>query len=128
MKPGEYGIVLGNELARGARRPHGRARRHRHVAADHDAGGRDATHAHVQGRRTVLGRRMYEYDRNLAYVHDRRCSALYRMGDDVTGLRLKLADMFAAPRVVRELAVALGGGITSTTGAASMRPSSVRSS
>jgi len=28
----------------------------------------------------------------------------------VTGLRLRLADMFAAPRVVRELAVALGGG------------------
>jgi lipoprotein-releasing system permease protein len=32
------------------------------------------------------------------------------MGKDVTGLRLKLADMFAAPRVVRELATALGGG------------------
>ena len=32
------------------------------------------------------------------------------MGDDVTGLRLKLADMFAAPRVVRDLALALGGG------------------
>ena len=32
------------------------------------------------------------------------------MGEDVTGLRLKLADMFAAPRVVRELASALGGG------------------
>ena len=32
------------------------------------------------------------------------------MGDEVTGLRLKLADMFAAPRVVRELALSLGGG------------------
>ena len=53
---------------------------------------------------------MYEYDRNLAYVHIADAGRLYRMGDDVTGLRLKLADMFAAPRVVRELAVALGGG------------------
>jgi lipoprotein-releasing system permease protein len=53
---------------------------------------------------------MYEYDRNLAYVHIADAARLYRMGDDVTGLRLKLADMFAAPRVVRELAVALGGG------------------
>jgi lipoprotein-releasing system permease protein len=32
------------------------------------------------------------------------------MGEDVTGLRLKLADMFAAPSVVRELASSLGGG------------------
>ena len=53
---------------------------------------------------------MYEYDRNLAYIHIADAARLYRMGDDVTGLRLKLADMFAAPRVVRELASALGGG------------------
>jgi lipoprotein-releasing system permease protein len=32
------------------------------------------------------------------------------MGDDISGLRLNLADMYAAPRVVREAAVALGGG------------------
>src|SRR5690349_13483092 len=32
------------------------------------------------------------------------------MGKAVTGLRLKLAGMFAAPRVVRELAAELGGG------------------
>ncbi|HJY42439.1 MAG TPA: FtsX-like permease family protein, partial [Steroidobacteraceae bacterium] len=34
---------------------------------------------------------------------------LYRMGEDVSGLRLKLADLFAAPQVVRELARSLGG-------------------
>jgi lipoprotein-releasing system permease protein len=32
------------------------------------------------------------------------------MGDDVTGLRLKLTDMFLAPHLVRELALSLGGG------------------
>jgi lipoprotein-releasing system permease protein len=53
---------------------------------------------------------MYEYDRNLAYIHLADAAVLYRMGEDVTGLRLKLADMFAAPRVVRQLAGALGGG------------------
>ena len=31
------------------------------------------------------------------------------MGDDVTGIRLKLADMYAAPRVSRAAAVSLGG-------------------
>jgi lipoprotein-releasing system permease protein len=53
---------------------------------------------------------MYEYDRNLAYIHLGDAARLYRMGEDVTGLRLKLADMFAAPYVVRELARSLGGG------------------
>jgi lipoprotein-releasing system permease protein len=53
---------------------------------------------------------MYEYDRNLAYVHIADAARLYRMGEDVTGLRLRLADMFAAPLVVRELARDLGGG------------------
>lgn len=53
---------------------------------------------------------MYEFDRNLAYVHMADAAKLYRMGDTVTGLRLKLDDMFVAPRVVRELALSLGGG------------------
>src|SRR5690606_19976586 len=35
---------------------------------------------------------------------------VYRMGDHASGLRLKLADMFQAPRVVREIDQALGGG------------------
>jgi len=34
---------------------------------------------------------------------------LLRMGDDVTGIRLRLADMYAAPRVVRAAALAIGG-------------------
>ena len=36
---------------------------------------------------------------------------LLRMGDDVTGIRLNLADMYAAPRIVRAAAVAIGGGV-----------------
>ncbi len=52
---------------------------------------------------------MYEYDRNLAYVHLEDAARLYRMGEKVTGLRLQLEDMFEAPRVVRSLALSLGG-------------------
>src|ERR1044071_1121754 len=52
---------------------------------------------------------MYEFDKTLAYVHLRDAAKLYRMGDEVSGLRLKLADMFLAPGVVRELGQSLGG-------------------
>ena len=53
---------------------------------------------------------MYEFDRNLAYINLKDAARLYRMGDDVTGVRLKLTDMFLAPHLVRELALSLGGG------------------
>lgn len=54
---------------------------------------------------------MYEYDSALALVHLADAQALYRMGDGVSGVRLKLDDLFAAPRVARELA-----GMISTPG------------
>lgn len=47
---------------------------------------------------------MYEYDSGLALVHMNDAQVLYRMGDAVTGVRLKLDDLFSAPRVARELA------------------------
>ncbi len=47
---------------------------------------------------------MYEYDSGLALIHLADAQALYRMGDGVSGVRLKLDDLFAAPRVARELA------------------------
>ncbi|HAG74374.1 MAG TPA: lipoprotein-releasing ABC transporter permease subunit [Thauera sp.] len=48
---------------------------------------------------------MYEYDSGLALVHVADAQALYRLGDAVSGVRLKLDDLFAAPRVARELAL-----------------------
>ena len=53
---------------------------------------------------------MYEFDRGLALVNLADAARLYRMGDDVTGIRLALADPLAAPATVRQLALALGGG------------------
>jgi lipoprotein-releasing system permease protein len=53
---------------------------------------------------------MYEYDSALVLVAMADAARIYRMGDGITGLRLALRDPFAAPRVVRELALGLGGG------------------
>ena len=53
---------------------------------------------------------MYEFDRGLALVNLADAALLYRMGDDVTGIRLALSDPLAAPATVRQLALALGGG------------------
>jgi lipoprotein-releasing system permease protein len=52
---------------------------------------------------------MYEYDRRIALFAMQDVAKLLRMGDDISGIRLNLADMYAAPRVVRDAAVALGG-------------------
>jgi lipoprotein-releasing system permease protein len=53
---------------------------------------------------------MYEYDSALALAPLADAARVYRMGDAITGLRLALADPLAAPRMVRELALRLGGG------------------
>ena len=47
---------------------------------------------------------MYEFDRGLVLLNIQDAAALYRMGDRVTGVRLKLHDMFEAPTVSREIA------------------------
>ncbi len=50
-----------------------------------------------------------EYDRGLAVVNLRDAQALLRMGEGVTGVRLRLHDMDLAWPVARALAVKLGG-------------------
>lgn len=52
---------------------------------------------------------MYEFDRGLVLIHLADAQALYRMGEKVTGVRLKLHDLFEAPRVARDLANELPG-------------------
>jgi lipoprotein-releasing system permease protein len=53
---------------------------------------------------------MYEYDRGLGLVQLKDAARVYQMGDAVTGVRLTLSDAFQAPRIVRDLALSLGGG------------------
>jgi lipoprotein-releasing system permease protein len=52
---------------------------------------------------------MYEYDSALAIIHLDDARTLFRMGDGVTGLRLKLDDLFLAPFISRELAAGIPG-------------------
>jgi len=40
---------------------------------------------------------MYEYDAGLALIHMEDAAKLYRMGENVSGVRLKLNDLFEAP-------------------------------
>jgi lipoprotein-releasing system permease protein len=53
---------------------------------------------------------MYEFDRGLALIHMSDAAKLYRMGDDVTGLRLALDDPFLAPNLVVTVAHAIDVG------------------
>ncbi|HZV99709.1 MAG TPA: lipoprotein-releasing ABC transporter permease subunit [Methylophilaceae bacterium] len=47
---------------------------------------------------------MYEYDAGLALIHMDDAAKLYRMNGNVSGVRLKLDDLFLAPLVSRQLA------------------------
>lgn len=51
---------------------------------------------------------MYEFDRRLAFVNMQDAQALYRLGDAVTGVRLAVSEIYRAPEIVRDVALALG--------------------
>ena len=52
---------------------------------------------------------MYEYDRGVALVHLKDAARLFRLDDNVSGLRLKLDDIFDAPQIARTLSAGLSG-------------------
>ncbi|HEB97735.1 MAG TPA: lipoprotein-releasing ABC transporter permease subunit [Sedimenticola thiotaurini] len=52
---------------------------------------------------------MGEYDRGVALVHIRDAAKLLRLGQGVTGVRLRLDDLYLAPQVSRQLAASLPG-------------------
>jgi len=54
---------------------------------------------------------MYEYDRGVALVHMEDAARLFQLDSAVTGIRLRLEDLFQAPQVAHELAGRLGGGL-----------------
>ena len=108
LTPGSYNIVIGSELAQ---------------ALGLDLGDKVTLMA-PQMRVTPVGvvpqmRRfnitgifevgMYEYDRGFAFVHIQDAAKLFRDGDGVSGVRLKLDDMFQAWRVAQDLSTALPG-------------------
>jgi len=56
---------------------------------------------------------MYEYDAGLALIHMDDAAKLYRMGDSVSGVRLKLDDLFGAPSISASIATQLNGSASS---------------
>ena len=108
LRAGEFGIVLGADLARSLGVFQGDK-----VAVIAPQG--VVTPAGLLPRIkqfTLVGvfrMGMYEYDAGLALMHMEDARKLYRMGDGVSGLRVKLSDMDRAPWVLRELAKSLQG-------------------
>lgn len=107
LRPGHWGIILGRELA---------------WKLGVDVGSQvsliipqgQATPAGLLPRLrrfTVVGVfeiGMFEYDSGLALMHLQDAARLYQTGDAVTGLRLKLDDIYAAPLLGQRLAAELG--------------------
>jgi lipoprotein-releasing system permease protein len=108
LKDGEYGIVLGTALAHDLKVAVGGT-----VLVIAPQGTATPTGVVARMRRfRVVGlfsSGMYEFDRGLALTHMSDAARLFRLGDDVTGLRLALADPLRAPAIARRVALALGG-------------------
>jgi lipoprotein-releasing system permease protein len=54
---------------------------------------------------------MYEYDAGLALIHLEDAQKLYRLENGVSGVRLKLKDLFDAPEVARDLTRTMTGDL-----------------
>jgi lipoprotein-releasing system permease protein len=110
LKPGEFGIVLGSELARGLRVMRGDK-----VVLIAPQG--QVTPAGVVPRVkqfTVVGVfevGHFEFDSGLALVHLADAQRLYQLGDAVSGVRLKLKDLMAAPQVAYDLSRTLTSNV-----------------
>jgi lipoprotein-releasing system permease protein len=102
LKPGEFGVVLGADLARALAVLPGDK-----VALVAPQG--LVTPAGVIPRLkqfTLVGifeAGIADADAGLALIHIRDAQTLYQLGENVTGVRLKLDDLFAARSVAREL-------------------------
>jgi len=100
--PGEFGIILGKDLARAL----GVFQFDKVTLIIPQANVTPAGILPRLRRFTVVGifeAGMYEYDSTMALMHVDDASRLFRMPDQVTGVRLKLQDMFKSSQVTREL-------------------------
>lgn len=108
LRPGEWGIVLGQDLAR---------------ALGVQMGDK-VTLITPQGQVTPAGMvprlkqfvvvgifkiGMFEYDSGLALIAMQDAQKLFRTGDKVSGVRLKIDDLYRAPQVAEELSHNLRG-------------------
>lgn len=108
LQPGEFGIILGKELA----------------ALLQVQVGEMVTMVTPEARVSVAGilpriKRftvtgifevgMYEYDRTLAFTHMQDAAKVFRTEGGISGIRLKFDDVMAAPFLARDVAMELPG-------------------
>ena len=113
LRAGEFGIVLGAELARALGVLNGEK-----LVLIAPQG--QVTPAGVIPRLkqfTVVGIfdvGMFEFDSGLALIHLEDAQRVFQMGDSVSGVRLKLDDLFAARTVSREIMANFDSGVYAT--------------
>lgn len=108
LKPGAYRIILGRGLARALNVVAG----DKVTLVTPQAMSTPAGVLPRLKRFTISG--VFEvghndYDTAMAFIHMEDAAKLFRMDDNVTGLRLKLNDLFAAPQVRYDLSEKLSG-------------------
>lgn len=102
LVPGEYGIILGAELAKYL----GTFMGDKITIISPQVNSTPAGIVPRMRRFTVIGIfkvGMYEYDRNMALIHIDDAAKLFRLDTAVSGLRIKLDDVFNAPKITQTL-------------------------
>ncbi len=102
LVPGEYGIVLGQELANYL----GVLVGDKVTVISPQVNSTPAGIVPRLRRFTVVGTfqvGMYEYDRNMALIHIEDAAKLFRLDSAVSGLRIKLDDLFNAPQITHSM-------------------------
>lgn len=109
LKPGEYGIILGHELARSLSVWPG----DKITVVSPQLNVSPAGVMPRLKRFTLLGTfevGMHEFDSGLALMHIQDAGKLLRMKGEVSGVRLKIEELFSSPRKQYEIAQQLGAG------------------
>ncbi|MDD2724190.1 MAG: lipoprotein-releasing ABC transporter permease subunit [Methylovulum sp.] len=100
---GQYGIVLGEELANYL----GVMTGDKITVISPQVNSTPAGVVPRMRRFTIVGTfkvGMFEYDRNMAFIHIDDAAKLFRMDTAVSALRIRLDDLLNAPQITRELA------------------------
>jgi lipoprotein-releasing system permease protein len=102
LQAGEFGIILGHDLARamGVRTGDKITLITPHVSPTPAGVIPRLKRLNVVG---IFEIGMYEYDSALAIMNIEDAAKLFRIPNQVTGLRLKLDDVFQAPRITRDI-------------------------
>ncbi|MCI0518477.1 MAG: lipoprotein-releasing ABC transporter permease subunit [Woeseiaceae bacterium] len=110
LQPGTFTIVLGSELAAALRAGVGDK-----VTVTLAEGVVTPAGVMPRTRRFTVGGiyrvGMYEFDRRLAFINLQDAQRLFRLGEGVSGIRLAVTDIYAAPATVRQVAMDGGGGV-----------------